>query len=116
MSAGSHAESASTVRPDGSITVPVASCLVSCGAEVWPAEEYVTFKTICTVTTACWLLLKMARPLSASSLARELAASKPSRQMEAIKNDLRLQRIIPFNEFFSSVRFQIGRASCRERV
>jgi len=37
MSAGSHAESASTVRPDGSITVPVASCLVSCGAEVWPA-------------------------------------------------------------------------------
>ena len=37
--AESHAERASTVRPEGSTTVPVMSCLVSCGSEVRPPDE-----------------------------------------------------------------------------
>src|SRR5437867_1984196 len=47
ISLGSHAESASTVRPDGSTTVPVISCLVSREAD--PEDE--VFRTTWTVTT-----------------------------------------------------------------
>src|SRR6266851_5426281 len=47
ISLGSHAESDRTVRPEGSTTVPVISCLVSREAD--PEED--VFRTTCTVTT-----------------------------------------------------------------
>ena len=71
MSPGSQEERASTVRPEGSTTVPVTSCLDSLAWPPMPGTENFIFTTTCTVTTARWFFLKISRPLSARSSARD---------------------------------------------
>src|SRR5213596_1508537 len=81
MSPGSQEESASTVRPDGSMTVPVTSCLDSFAWPPIPGSENFILTTTCTVTTARWFFLKISRPLSANSSARHSEAKLASSDM-----------------------------------